>query len=106
MVRQIEAVFEDGVLRPVEPLALSQRQRVSILIDDGSRTSENGSADLDWLAAHAHEYVAQWVALSGGRLIAHGSDARAVRDEARRKGVAVPLMHRPEAEGEPQILWT
>ena len=31
----------------------------------------------------------------GNRLVAHGFDARAVRNEARRQGFEVSLMHRP-----------
>lgn len=33
MVRQIEAIFEKGVLRPVDPLSLRENQRVRIWID-------------------------------------------------------------------------
>ena len=34
MVRQLEAVFENGVLRPLEPLLLVESQRVRITISD------------------------------------------------------------------------
>jgi hypothetical protein len=41
------------------------------------------------------------VALHGGLLLSHGSDARAVRDEARAKGIQLPLLvHIP---GEPNL---
>ena len=106
MVRQLEAVFEDGLLRPVEPLSLQQHQRVMVTIDDGPWLPAAGSAEMAWLKAHGHEYAGQWVALVGDRLVAHGADARPVRDEARRRGFAVPLMHRPsEAETGPQAFW-
>ena len=31
-----------------------------------------------WIEAHRDEYLGQWVALDGDRLIAHGSDAKKV----------------------------
>ena len=34
MVRQLEAVFEQGVLRPLEPLFLAEKQRVLVMIAD------------------------------------------------------------------------
>lgn len=45
-----------------------------------------------WLDAHRDEYLGQWVALAGDRLIAHGADARSVYDEARSRGVSVPYL--------------
>ncbi len=45
MTRHVEAVYEHGVLRPLEPLALSESQRVKLTITDASndRTSLNVS---------------------------------------------------------------
>lgn len=40
MATQIEAVFEDGVLRPLEPLSLADRQRVTLTI-----SAQNASLD-------------------------------------------------------------
>jgi predicted DNA-binding antitoxin AbrB/MazE fold protein len=34
MVRKVEAVYEGGVLRPVEPLRLDEHQHVSVIIFD------------------------------------------------------------------------
>jgi hypothetical protein len=56
-----------------------------------------GFPEREWLIAHQREYPGQWLALEP--FFSHGSDAFAVRDEARRKGVHVPLMvHVPEEE--------
>ena len=108
MVRHLEAVFEDGVLRPVEPLSLPQHQHVMVTIDDAPPVPASGErvGELTWLKTHGQGYIGQWVALEGNRLVAHGADARSVRDEARRLGVQVPLMHRPSGtEAEPQAFW-
>jgi predicted DNA-binding antitoxin AbrB/MazE fold protein len=34
MTKQVEAVYENGVLRPLEPLPLRERQKVSVTIAD------------------------------------------------------------------------
>ena len=47
---------------------------------------------LQWLAEHGREYAGQWVALDGGRLIAHGSDHQQVSDAARVDGAYLPLI--------------
>jgi hypothetical protein len=53
-----------------------------------------------WLAAHRAEYLGQWVALEGDRLIAHGPDGRQVYDEAKAAGVEVPFIHHVVEEPE------
>jgi uncharacterized protein DUF5678 len=53
-----------------------------------------------WLKEHRNEYVGQWVALDGDRLLAHGTDARDVYDKARDRGVPVPSVVKIEASDE------
>lgn len=45
------------------------------------------SREQQWLKAHRREYIGQWVALDGDRLLSHGPDARAVSGAARKTGV-------------------
>lgn len=59
------------------------------------------SAALQWLDEHAREYAGQWVALDGNRLIAHGSDARAVYAAAKADGAYLPLVELVEAPDAP-----
>jgi predicted DNA-binding antitoxin AbrB/MazE fold protein len=101
MVRRIEAVYENGVLRPLEPLALEERQRVEVTIRDRAElksrvehvVSIDRQAEMKWIGDHQDEYRGQWLALWGDQLISHGLDARAVFDEAHRKGIERPFMH-------------
>jgi len=107
-MRQLEAVFERGVLRPLEPLSLLEKQHVLLTITDVPATESIGSrqAEQEWLNVHALEYAGQWVALQDSVLLSHGSRARAVRDEARRKGVQHPLLVRvPKDFGQPSAGW-
>jgi hypothetical protein len=54
------------------------------------------SLELRWLDQHRQEYIGQWVALQGDRLLAHGMSACAVYDAARSLGVDVPSLLRIE----------
>jgi predicted DNA-binding antitoxin AbrB/MazE fold protein len=108
MVRELEAVFENGLLRPLEPLSLDENQRVRVTITDlpPVDTIRHRYPEQEWLGAHGREYAGQWVALDGDVLLSHGSDARAVRDEARQKGVHRPLLvHVPEEPDRPSAFW-
>jgi predicted DNA-binding antitoxin AbrB/MazE fold protein len=108
MVRELEAVFENGLLRPLEPLSLDENQRVRVTITDlpPEEKIRHRYPEQEWLAAHGREYAGQWVALDGDVLLSHGSDARAVRDEARQKGVHLPLLvHVPEEPDRPSAFW-
>ncbi len=54
------------------------------------------SRELLWVKEHRDEYVGEWVALDGDRLLANGPGAREVYDKARRLGVRVPTVLRIE----------
>ena len=41
MSKQIEAIYENGVLRPIEPLSLDEHQRVTITIADDGEGEED-----------------------------------------------------------------
>jgi predicted DNA-binding antitoxin AbrB/MazE fold protein len=97
MEKQLEAVFEHGVLRPLEPLRLPENThvRVSIAPVVTAKRHIPRQAELRWLEPHRIEFGAQWVALSGDELVSFGVNALAVHDEARRKGVSRPLLVDP-----------
>jgi hypothetical protein len=50
------------------------------------------SSEMAWIALHRQEYVGQWVALDGDRLIAHGTDPISFRDTVRSTGVKRPFI--------------
>jgi Family of unknown function (DUF5678) len=50
------------------------------------------SRERQWLKERRHEYIGQWVALDGDRLISHGTNAREVSEAARKASVKVPFV--------------
>jgi hypothetical protein len=56
--------------------------------------------EFQWLANESHRYAGQWVALDGGRLIAHGDELATVRTAARAAGIERPLLTHLAPEGE------
>jgi Family of unknown function (DUF5678) len=79
--------------------AKEQRQLRDALEDLASNGNERPSyqtheEERAWVEAHRDEFLDQWVALDGGRLISHGSDAKMVYDEAREQGINTPYLVR------------
>ena len=109
MVRQLEAVFEAGVLRPLQPLLLPEHHRVMVTIDDNPSVAvefNHRYTEQSWLGTHGHAYIGQWVALDGSKLVAHGPNAVRVRDDARGQGVECPFVVRvPVDFGAPSAGW-
>lgn len=109
MVRQLEAVYEHGVLRPLEPLALPEHQRVRLTLEDPAMP-QNGVTpvtavnerreEFQWLEKKSGPYAGQWVALDGSRLVAHGDELATVRAAARATGADRPLLTHLPTEGE------
>ena len=56
MSKQIEAIYENGVLRPLVPLSLDEHQRVMITIADDSVEEEDlfDPAFTRWCAEQSH----------------------------------------------------
>ena len=107
MVRQVEAVYEQGVLRPIEPLVLPEHQRVQLTLEDqpvpqvGNAAPGNGRREeFLWLANESAPYAGQWVALDGNRLVAHGPELATVSAAARAVGVQRPLLTHLAPAGE------
>jgi predicted DNA-binding antitoxin AbrB/MazE fold protein len=109
MTREFEAIYEDGVLKPVEPLGLAEKQRVMLRLSDVAKPAPHPGSraeEMRWIGENAHLYKGEYVALQGSELVSHGRDGHAVLAEARGKGVKQPLIyHVPEHLGEPSIEW-
>ncbi|HXU39027.1 MAG TPA: DUF5678 domain-containing protein [Blastocatellia bacterium] len=83
-------------LREQERLALVDKQS-----DDPVREqSERFHLAMKWIDEHRAEYLGQWVALVGDRLISHGPDARQVHLAAKAAGIEIPFVVRVERKEE------
>jgi predicted DNA-binding antitoxin AbrB/MazE fold protein len=99
MARHLEAVYEQGILRPLEPLVLAEHQRVRLTIEEKPARLSWASAkpvnerreELHWLATESGPYAGEWVALDGPNLVAHGEKLASVRAAARAAGIIEPF---------------
>lgn len=110
MTTLIEAVYENGVLKPLVEAGFKEHHRYKVIFEEPATEGEariNGDAgadeddekpdtysirEMEWLSKHRHEYPGQHVALDGDRLVSHGTDGREVYRQARAAGVKVPFM--------------
>jgi predicted DNA-binding antitoxin AbrB/MazE fold protein len=58
MTRQVEAVYENGMLRPLEPVLLEEHQRVTVLITDGPAAPARSYLDVQYMEATRREVEA------------------------------------------------
>jgi predicted DNA-binding antitoxin AbrB/MazE fold protein len=95
MTRQLEVVYDAGVLRPLEPLPFADQQKLlATLTDnlDAGHSYNTREREQEWLRLHGPEYPGKWLALEGGHLVSQGENAREVLERARALGVAHPLL--------------
>lgn len=59
------------------------------------------SKSREWLKAHRHEYIEQWIVLDGDRLIGAGDDPRPIVAQARAEGVKMPFVELIRDTSEP-----
>jgi predicted DNA-binding antitoxin AbrB/MazE fold protein len=57
MTRRLQAVYEKGVLRPLEPLALNEHQQVTVTVTDREDGDWADAAFLRYLETQADESV-------------------------------------------------
>jgi predicted DNA-binding antitoxin AbrB/MazE fold protein/predicted nucleic acid-binding protein len=51
MTQHVEAVYENGVLRPLEPVLLEEQQRVTVVITDGPEAARRSYLDVPYMEA-------------------------------------------------------
>ena len=90
------------ILEEVRTLTREERRQLREALDreepmQGKLSGQlpNRALEQRWLAEHREEYLGEWVALQGDRLIAHGHDSREVYRAARSAGIGVPFVIRP-----------
>jgi predicted DNA-binding antitoxin AbrB/MazE fold protein len=58
MAKQVEAVYENGLLRPLEPLLLEEHQRVTVVISEVQPVPERSHPDSYYLESAKKEVAA------------------------------------------------
>ena len=95
MTKQLDAIYDSGVLRPLEPLPFADQQRLHVTVTDETgdkKAFDRRDREFLWLDRHSGDYAGEWVALDGERLLAHGIDGRAVTQQAWEQGVKDPFV--------------
>jgi len=49
MIKQVEAIYENGVLRPLEPLPLAERESVTVTIGIGADQPGHSHPDVEFI---------------------------------------------------------
>ena len=76
--------------------ALEREAVCAVVLPSAGVDNDRWEREQRWLDEHREEYLGQWVALEGDRLLASGADGRAVYEAARAAGVRAPLVTRVE----------
>jgi hypothetical protein len=80
--------------------ALEREAVCTVVLPPAGVDNDRWEREQRWLDEHREEYLGQWVALEGDRLLASGADGRAVYEAARASGVRAPLVTRVEPRDE------
>lgn len=85
----------EQVIEQARALPPGDKRKLRDALDRDLRTAKpyrTHERERAWIEQHRDEYMNQWVALDGDRLLAHGTDPRAVADAARAAGCDVPYV--------------
>ncbi len=94
--RRLQQWLTEEERRDAQPpsAVTSQHQMERFCVEQFQREVAEYRSAKQWIAAHRAEYLGQWVALEGDRLISHGPNALQVDAAARAAGIAVPFVVR------------
>ena len=95
----------ENILKQISQLPPDERRKLRQILEEQRRHAKlpldqpvpprpvpDSAREMKWLREHAREYANQWVALDGGRLIAHGTDAREVYAAAEADSAQLPMV--------------
>jgi hypothetical protein len=88
----------EQILEEARKLPAEEQRRLRDALDELSSNGDTQPSykthegERAWINAHRDEYLGQWVALDGDHLVAHGTDAKKVYDEAREQGITAPYL--------------
>lgn len=86
----VRALSPEERQRLLRELEAERRQQVEST-NGGTVVRHHREPEMRWLSEHRREYIGQWVALDGERLVSHNEDLGKVFDEAHAQGVLSPF---------------
>ncbi len=120
----MSTITAETVLQQINALPLNEQLKLELLLEERRverkraavktpldkrlplQPMPDSSREMQWLTDHAREYVGQWVALDGDRLIAHSVDYQEVFAAADADGAPLPLITLVEDHDHPiHIIW-
>ena len=96
----------ERIIKEARTLSPEDRRRLRDTLDRELQAAPPYNArarEHAWIEAHRDEYLGQWVALDGDRLLAYGSGAREVYLAARAAGVKAPFVEQIMPSLEPYM---
>jgi Family of unknown function (DUF5678) len=99
----VQALLPEDKQRLRQWLFEEERRQNGCAASSAPQSMPDFEREQRWLSEHQREYVGQWVALDGDRLLSHGEDLNRVFDEARAQGVNAPFTAFIEDPNQP---WT
>ncbi|MFN7946881.1 MAG: DUF5678 domain-containing protein [Blastocatellia bacterium] len=108
----MSSVTVESILSQINQLPLSEREQLRAILADQPQSSaeslknpdapstpvkplfpsKDRTREFQWLAEHQREYIGQWIALEGDRLIAHSHKADEVFATVKAAGIDRPLI--------------
>ena len=104
MTKQLEVIYEDGVLRPLQSLPFAEKQHLIVTVTDEAAPAlpyNPREQEMEWLRVNGPRHAGKWVGVEGDQLVGEGDSVVSVMEQARAQGVPRPLVvHVPK---EPQL---
>jgi hypothetical protein len=107
----------EEVITAARTLPPEDQRRLREWLEEQERHSSDSKAEavekdeerfqraMTWLRENQAQYVGQWVALDGDRLVSFGKDGKQVYAQAKAAGVEVPLLEHIVEDGLPFGGW-
>ncbi|HVF27144.1 MAG TPA: DUF5678 domain-containing protein [Pyrinomonadaceae bacterium] len=91
-IATLEQLIEDARRLPT-----AEKRRLRDALDrelQSAPTYPTHERESAWIEANRDQYLGQWVALDGDKLLAHGRSARTVYEAAKAAGASAPFLER------------
>ena len=96
MAKQLEVIYEHGVLRPLQPLPFADKQHLIVTVTGESASGlpyNPRQKEMEWLRDNGSRYAGRYVAVEGDQLVGEGDSVKSAIERARARGFPHPLVH-------------